>query len=149
MSTSLCPKLNRIGIYAGLAFPRKAKIFARIIIGKLFCLTDEVKVVKTVKIYISGKITGLELADAERKFSDCEKRLIAKNILPINPMKILPFKPELTWRDYMKADIAALFDCDTILMLPCWKDSKGAKLERIIAEQIGLKIFYNENEIDF
>jgi hypothetical protein len=35
-----------------------------------------------------------------------------------------------------------------ILMLPKWKESRGARLELELAEKNGLKVFYNINEID-
>jgi len=99
-----------------------------------------------MKIYISGKITGLEIADAEKKFADAAEKVaqISSEHVPVNPMAINLISPEKTWKDYMRADIDALFDCDAILMLPCWIDSKGAKLEHIIADALGLKIFYGE-----
>jgi hypothetical protein len=99
---------------------------------------------KTMKIYISGKISGL---DKELAFSSFEK---AENILSemfpdaelINPMKKVSENENKTWKDYMIEDIALLFDCSHILMLDNWGDSRGAKLELVIAQELGLQVLY-------
>lgn len=100
-----------------------------------------------MKIYISGKITGLSLEDAFDFFELAEAHLLNKGHDPINPIKangIDGTEKAVTasWRDYMMADIALLFDCDAIYMLKNWQDSKGAKIERAIAEHLGLQIHY-------
>lgn len=100
------------------------------------------KLIPACKIYISGQITGLELAEAERIFSEAETLLTDAGHTVINPMKILPYSPELTWKDYMKADIKVLVDCDAIYMLSNWPNSKGAKLEYDIAQGLGMTTLY-------
>lgn len=94
------------------------------------------------RIYISGKITGLDLHVAESYFQLVEDRLQALGHIPINPMKVLPYDPKHTWKDYMIADIEALLRCDSCFMLDNWKESKGANLEHDIAKGLGLKIYY-------
>lgn len=94
------------------------------------------------KIYISGKITGLDPVDAEKKFQEAEEFL--KHVFPekniVNPMKS-NWKNK-TWEDYMIDDIKLLFECDAIFMLYDWKDSKGATIEHFIAEVTNKEILY-------
>lgn len=40
----------------------------------------------------------------------------------------------------MRRDIAALMDCDTVATLPGWEHSKGARLEVLIAERLGMTV---------
>jgi hypothetical protein len=47
----------------------------------------------------------------------------------------------------MKEDIIALCQCDRVIMLPNWKDSKGAIIENLIATMIGIPIFYANETI--
>ena len=40
----------------------------------------------------------------------------------------------------MRRDIAALMDCDTVATLPGWEHSKGAHLEVLIAQHLGMTV---------
>ena len=42
----------------------------------------------------------------------------------------------------MRHDLALLLGCDAIAMLPGWERSRGAWLERLIAEALGLPVWY-------
>lgn len=98
-----------------------------------------------MKIYISGKITGLDIAVAEDLFEAAENKLKSAGMEPVNPCKILPYDPKHTWEDYMVEDVRALFKCNAILMLDNWQDSRGARVEHAIAKELGLKVFYSQN----
>lgn len=92
-----------------------------------------------MKIYISGKITGLDIKHAEKLFSAAEQELISMGHEPVNPMK-LPHEHCQTWHAFMKEDIAVLLECDGIYMLQNFWTSKGALLERYIAREMGMHI---------
>ena len=47
---------------------------------------------------------------------------------------------ELEYNDWMRNDIYWLEKCDVIVFLPGWEKSKGAKIERLIAEAMGKSI---------
>jgi hypothetical protein len=94
--------------------------------------------------YISGKITGLPFTSARLSFERAEQQVVNLRMVPVNPMKLVPYKPELSWEDYMKEDIAALLKCDSIFMLTNWGQSKGARVEHAIAKELGLKVIYQE-----
>jgi hypothetical protein len=98
-----------------------------------------------MKVYISGKITGLDIKVAEGYFEVIEQELSKAGHQPINPCKILPFHPDHTWQTYMIEDFKALLSCDAILMLENWTDSKGARIEHAIAKELGLNIYYQKN----
>ena len=95
-----------------------------------------------MKTYISGKITGLDLEDAKALFKEAADNLKEMGLTPLNPMEIIPYNEEFEWEDYMLADIKELFKCDAIFMLSNWKDSKGARVERAIAYEMDLTVFY-------
>ena len=95
-------------------------------------------------VYISGQITGIELEHAKRNFHEAFCALEQEGLVPINPMELVPYSPELTWADYMVKDIEALLKCDAIYMLNNWGKSKGARVERAIAMELGLEIIYQK-----
>jgi hypothetical protein len=95
-------------------------------------------------IYISGKITGLDIEVAKQNFKHAENELILQGFTVINPMELVPYDPKLTWDDYMVEDIKALFRCNAIFMLRNWSDSKGARIERAIAVEMEQQIIYQK-----
>lgn len=61
----------------------------------------------------------------------------------------LPVARPHNWAEHMKADIAALLECDTIVMLLGWPSSRGARLELTIAMELGFKVFfYNADGVE-
>lgn len=86
--------------------------------------------------YLSGKITGDD--DYRIKFEKAEKLLTQKGYKVLNPIK--HEKDGKSWIYYMKKDIKKLLKCDGIILLEDFQKSKGAKLEKIIAENLGYKV---------
>jgi hypothetical protein len=99
-----------------------------------------------MKIYISGQITGNE-GYAKMHFDVATFEIFNKGFSAVNPFH-LNHDHDKSWESYMKEDIAALCGCDAIYMLDNWYKSRGAGLEKLIAEKLGLKVFYEKNGID-
>lgn len=97
------------------------------------------------KVYISGKITGLEQQEAFDNFEKAELEIRELGGTPINPMKI-EHKENSNWYDYMEKDLSELLKCDGIYMLHNWGSSKGARIERAVAIELGLPIVYQEKK---
>lgn len=91
------------------------------------------------KIYISGKITGDPLF--KKKFANAAALITAAGYTPINPAAV-ELEDGATWADYMRQDIKLLCDCDGVYMLENWQESKGAKIEHQLAQDLGIKIYY-------
>lgn len=97
------------------------------------------------KVYISGKVTGDP--DYRKKFAKAEKRLKEMGYDPLNPVK--GEKDGKPWEYYLRRDIKKLCDCDILLLLPDWTQSKGARLERLVASRLGIKVWrlYGDGKI--
>jgi hypothetical protein len=99
---------------------------------------------KIKKVYISGKISGLEFADAYSNFEFAEEYInLLTNHVAVNPMKI-EHVHDLSWESYMVEDIRALFSCDAIYLLSNWEESKGARIEKAIAKEMDIEIIYQK-----
>lgn len=92
-----------------------------------------------MKIYIAGKITGLD--NYKELFDKAEKELIEEGYTVINPT-ILPLG--FKWDEYLQVNFAMIKICNSIYMLNNWMDSKGAELENIYATALDKKIIYQE-----
>lgn len=103
-----------------------------------------------MKIYISGKITGLEKSEYERNFQEAEDnlKLLSAVTSVLNPLKATShLNPSLhTWEQYMLVCIEELFKCDGVYALKNWYDSKGSIIEISIAKTLGKRIIYEENK---
>lgn len=97
------------------------------------------------KIYISGKITGLDFDDYFNNFSNTEEYL--ERLFPdseiVNPIKIKPFLMVEKWLFYLIADIWQLLKCDCIYLQDNWIYSKGARIELFVALLFNKKVITN------
>lgn len=96
-----------------------------------------------MKIYISGQITGLPLEEARAKFGKVENELIKQGYEVVNPLKN-GIPTNAPWEVHIAMDIVLLIGCQAIYLLPDWHYSKGATLERNVAELTGKEIIYEE-----
>lgn len=94
-----------------------------------------------MKIYISGKITGYKIEEAEKKFKASENLLLNLGYQAVNPFNLSETHPDKKWSDYMIEDIKALFQCDAIYLHNDWRQSQGARIEYAIAVEMGHRIF--------
>lgn len=93
---------------------------------------------KKPKVYISGKITGLEEKVYKNNFNSAELYLTGLGYDVVNPVSYTG-EPDWSWSDFMKMDLKLLLDCDYIYLLDGWEDSTGAKIEYSLARDIGIK----------
>lgn len=116
-----------------------------------------------MKIYIAGKMRGIKDFN-KQAFYDAESYLISLGHDAVNPFAIdVEMGIDMTspngdtsdikgfTQDSLKEiicrDVDALLECDAVYMLESWRDSKGAKAERAIAQWAGIEVLYQgENE---
>lgn len=88
------------------------------------------------KVYIAGPMTGYPELNYPAFFAAAEK-LRAMGFEVVSPAELNPITE--SYLPAMKTDIRALIDCDHILLLRGWHASKGATLERHIAQVLGIQ----------
>lgn len=82
---------------------------------------------KRTKVFISGKISGIDYYVAYGKFCNADRKLSAMGYEVVNPMKIC--KKHWSWVRCMIKCLWAICFCDKVHQLEDWKDSKGARIE--------------------
>jgi hypothetical protein len=98
-------------------------------------------------IYIAGKVTGEPYIPCWNKFAKIENKLVELQYNVINPMKLC--NPHWCWvRAMCKCIFNLVFRADAVLLLYDWQESKGARLEKRIAEKFK-KIIINEHNFNF
>lgn len=92
---------------------------------------------RPTRIYVCGPMTGLP--EFNHTAFDAETaRLRALGYEVVSPAEINPNGG--TWQECMKKDIAELMTCDVLAKLPGWIDSRGARLEILLAQQLEIKV---------
>jgi hypothetical protein len=99
-----------------------------------------------MKIYISGKITGLPKDEVLAKFEDAEILLDTLGLKPVNPMKN-GLSYDDCWEKHLVRDVEILLRCDAIYLFDNWIDSKGARIEKNIADELGMDILFESNVV--
>ena len=94
-----------------------------------------------MKIYISGRITGLPLPEARQRFEDAAVFLAEIGFDPVNPLNN-GLDDKATWKEHMVADIRMLLDCDAIYMMDNWLESRGASVEYDIANRLNMDVWF-------
>jgi hypothetical protein len=92
-----------------------------------------------MKVYISGPITSKDKEQQARNieaFFSMSEKVAALGHEPINPCEVL--SKDGSWLSHMRADIIELVQCEAYVVLPCWRDSRGARIEVELADALGL-----------
>ena len=107
-----------------------------------------ISAVQPPSVYISGPISGVAdhnfpaFNGAATVWRECGYDVV-------NPAEFgadLGEGPE-DWHKYMRRDVPLLLKCDEIYMLNGWRGSKGASLEKYVAEAVGMKVSYQGRAI--
>lgn len=102
------------------------------------------------KIYIAGKVTGLPQGFVEKKFDKVQRILESLDYEVINPIsEVLKHGDgwSTTWEHAMYICIEAMLDANIVFFMWDWQNSEGAKLERKICTNLGIKAIHSINDL--
>ena len=106
---------------------------------------------RRVIVYVSGKYTDKDRRSVEENVRIAKE--YAQKIWEMGYTVICPhtntdfIESSLVWKDYIEGDMELIKRSDIVFMLPNWKDSKGAKIEWNEAQDLGLRVVYNLEEL--
>lgn len=93
------------------------------------------------RTYNSGRISGLSFGEVEDKFENANREIEGLGLKAVNPLKtwIPNWAP---WCVHMAADLCLLATCRGIYLQADWESSRGAKIEKRVAEKLGIAVMY-------
>jgi len=101
------------------------------------------------RLYIAGPYTNADplLVDSNIEVArDACAEAIRRNFIPFSPITMTAWfdedYPDIAKESYLQLDIQWLLLCDSIFMLPGWENSQGAREELRIAQEMGMKVYY-------
>lgn len=105
-------------------------------------------------IYIAGKISGLPMKITDLKFRKATEKLKLAGFDAINPVELVQdylFENHKTtrltdneiWKIAMQVCIKKLVDCDGVLLLSDYHESRGATIERNLARDLDIPAFHS------
>lgn len=97
-----------------------------------------------MKVYIAGKITGLDNSEIFKKFYDSKKQLEKHGYTVMSPA-VLALNQGFDHSDYMHICYAMIDVCDIVFLQKDWQQSKGARMEFQYAKKTKKKIFFEDS----
>ena len=101
-----------------------------------------------MRIYLSGKITGLDEFEVIAKFLTAASELWEEGHDTIEPTEVAMAVSGLDWKAYMTIAYGIIHDpsVDAIYMLKDWTESPGAIIEWSWAQARGIPVLYQDPE---
>lgn len=99
---------------------------------------NAITLVTSMKIYISGPITGMPNGNAEA-FEIATRQLEKAGYRVISPIN--NGRPgDAEWSLHMRADIIVMLGCDGVALLDGWRKSVGARIEMGLADYLDMPV---------
>lgn len=97
--------------------------------------------------YLAGPMGGIAELNFPL-FKEAAKILRGRGLQIVSPVELAEALPgeigtesELPYSEYMREDIRGLMNCDNLLLLPHWQQSRGARLEVYLADFFKMKVW--------
>jgi hypothetical protein len=91
-----------------------------------------------MKLYLAGPMSGIKDFNYPA-FNAEAARLRTMGHHVENPAEN-PVPPCGTWTGYMRMALRQLVECECVVLLPGWVESKGAVIERNLAQALGMPV---------
>jgi hypothetical protein len=91
------------------------------------------------RIYISGPMTGMSSHNFFA-FHAAADRLRKAGWAVVNPAENFEGRTDLPREAYMRVDVSLMATCNAIAMLPMWRQSRGARVEYLLAREMGMEL---------
>lgn len=91
------------------------------------------------RYYIAGPMTGIPEFNVHA-FKEAAASLRGRGLAVTSPHELHGGDTTRPWTYYLRRDLAALLDCDTVVRLPGWQNSRGVALELHVAHALDMQV---------
>ena len=101
------------------------------------------------KMYLSGPMTGIEKYNHDL-FHRVAHEFRTVGFMVCSPAEFFDGDRTKERKEYMREAVKYMLEADTIVLLPGWQESKGARLEAAIATELDLNImeYVERDQVD-
>jgi len=94
-----------------------------------------------MKYYLCGPIDSIgHKSDNVAAFEEATKKLRKLGFTVMSPVEL--GTDGLPYLEFIRRDMKQLLECDGLILLPGWPQSRGCKIEVMLAMQLNMKLFY-------
>lgn len=93
-----------------------------------------------MKCYLAGPMSGLPAYNYPA-FTKAAEQLRSKGFDIVSPHELHDGDTTLPYDHYLRAGLKALLDCDAIVLLDGWENSRGARIEAKVAAALRMRWF--------
>ena len=106
------------------------------------------KTEKTINVYLAGPMTGYEDYNYQAFIDAAEKiKSIARhNGLNVQAVHTANTPRNLGYETYIAMSYFYILNSDAVVLLDGWQNSKGANLEKQLAEELEIPVFYGKKD---
>lgn len=91
------------------------------------------------RVYISGPMSGISEMNYPA-FHAAEAKLMEMGYDVENPANNPDPEPK-TWEGFMRLSVRQVCECDCVVCLPGWEDSRGANVEVALAKTLSMGVY--------
>ena len=95
-------------------------------------------------VYVSGPMTGYEDHNYPA-FRAMAKLLRDNGFVVVSPHELSAPDDYDEWHQFLRRDLIELASCNSVMMLPGWVHSEGARLEHLVAKRLGMAVNYPQH----
>ena len=92
-----------------------------------------------MKVYIAGPMSGLPERNYPA-FNRATEQLARIGFEPLNPATVDNGGQQRDWQWYMRRSLAMMLTADRVALLPGWENSRGARIEAQLADDLDIPI---------
>lgn len=101
-----------------------------------------------MQIYIAGKITGLDPTKCYVAFKNAEKWIARSGHTPLNPRTMVDQAEGREYGEYLADALQILLtQADAVYFLSNFRDSRGARIEQNIANELELPCYFELDQL--
>ena len=102
---------------------------------------------RTVKLYLAGPMSGKAGFNYPR-FQEVAEALRSRHYDIVSPHEMHDGDTSQSWEWYLRKDLTIMLECDGLILLEDWEESRGARLELFVADKTSMFVYTLDKDLN-